>query len=323
MKEYKIINPSDLDSDEEYLLKNFENCNNTLISLINDIKPNIEYNTNINDRRIFSEHIKEDKYKVCFSIEFFKDLKNYFIHSFEPVNKQYFFSITGQSYNEKDANILRWFMLQQSISFLMLHEFGHIYNGHFKYKYNKKNINNDISKILEINADDFASTQIVSMFGNPEISEKLNSKLGFSIKLENIAIIICQSITVALSMSYIGRVRNVEKKTYLPMRFRKIKILHNFARVFDYLNYEKNKFIDEKLIDYEVGLNANSIQIKNLVNGYLNEMMSVDEFSVKNNLNELSTENSEKYADLEKLYYNEISKELEKYSYATSVLKII
>lgn len=327
MRDYKIIEPSSFESDEKYLKCLFQKINNHLLDLTglkNKLK--IGFNVNISDDRISSiiKKGQEDTYEIKFPILLFKDLQSFYIHIFNSYNAQYFSSISySQKWNEKDAGILRNFMLQISVIFFMLHELGHVYNGHLSYLNQKVKVDDEIRKILEMNADDFASTQTLSMIAHPNIVKELNKKMNIYLSLENLGLIILLSIIIAISMTSLGKKGWKGNNKYLPLRLREFLILNDCIEIFDLLNYEKNNFTNAPMSNFKDEIFQLARKDENLVNDYLNKITTTHDYSIENNIEFLSKEYMDMYQDLQKTYFEDIPKLLKPYSYMPEVIKFI
>lgn len=327
MREYKIINPTDLEKNEIYLNKIFNSLNERILALTN-LKGmvKVEFYLNLNDSRIYSrsKEGEKDNYEVIFPISLYRDLEAFYTHIFNECNSLFFSSIMeGQQWNENDKNVLRNLMLQYSISLYLFHELGHIYNGHLKYFDQNKVISDDMFMIFEMNADDFASTQMVTTYAHPENVKILNKKLENHLTLGNVGLIIFSSIIIAISMTSLGKKGYKEDKRHLPLRIRALQILENYMGTFDFFNYIKNKFIHEQFSKYKDNLLDLAIKDENLVNDYLNKVTLTDNYSINNNLEFLTPDNCNLYFELEDEYKRSIYSTLKDYSYIKDFIHFI
>ncbi len=327
MRDYKIIEPSSFESDENFLKWVFNNSNDRLLDLTNmKDKLKIGFNVNISNNRISSmiKEGQEDSYEIAFPISLYKDIQSFYIHIFNSNNAEYFSSISNlQKWNETDAGILRNIMLQISVNFFILHELGHVYNGHLSYLYQKVKVDDEIRKILEMNADDFASTQTLSMFAHPNIVKELNKKMNIDLSLGNLGLIIFSSIIIAISMTSLGKKGWKGNNKYLPLRLREFLILNDCIEIFDLLNYETNNFTNEPMSNFKDEIFLLASKDENLVNDYLNKITTTHDYSIENNIEFLSQEYMDMYQDLQKPYFENIPKLLKPYSYMPEVIKFI
>ena len=229
-----------------------------------------------------------------------------------------------ENYEKSKANILMNFMIEISCKFLIFHELGHIYNGHLLFLENEQYTDEDL-KILEWNADDFATTKILELRAHPNTVIFLNNLVKESIilSLEHLGLIIFKAIAIVLNLSNIGYKERREEKKHIPRRLRLPIVITNLIKIFDYLNYEKNKFCSEKLSDIKDDIIKKCFHEEIPINNFLNDCFNSEKWNQENNLEELNIKNIENTLKIEEKYKKEIEEKLKKYTRMDAKLEII
>lgn len=186
-RDYMIVDPTDLESDEIYLTKIFKGC----LGAINNVTKNkyeaainIDFKININDEsnksQKYTSDINDNRYKIEISQIIYKDIQSFYNHALNNVNCDYFSFLTGgNAYNDNDAKIIRSLILELSMKFIMFHELGHIYNGHLRYT-TSDNISQYINKILRANKD-YYMNKALKMNESKDINKELETEAVYDI----------------------------------------------------------------------------------------------------------------------------------------------
>ncbi|WP_258876748.1 hypothetical protein [Fusobacterium polymorphum] len=258
-------------------------------------------------------------------MNFFRRIEAYYTHLFDKKNEKFYKMISLQeNYEKSKANILMNFMIEISCKFLIFHELGHIYNGHLLFLENEQYTDEDL-KILEWNADDFATTKILELRAHPNTVIFLNNLVKESIilSLEHLGLIIFKAIAIVLNLSNIGYKERREEKKHIPRRLRLPIVIINLIKIFDYLNYEKNKFCSEKLSDIKDDIIKKCFHEEIPINNFLNDCFNSEKWNQENNLEELNIKNIENTLKIEEKYKKEIEEKLKKYTRMDAKLEII
>ena len=327
LPDFKILNPIELEKVEDFLNKCFSHCNLYILNILKREKKEIDLK-NI----IFKIHLektnateKNNIGKVNFSLNFFRRIEAYYTHLFDEKNEKFYKIISHQeNYEKSKANIFMNFMIEISCKFLIFHELGHIYNGHLLFLENEQYTDEDL-KILEWNADDFATTKILELRAHPNTVIFINDLVKESIilSLEHLGVIIFKAIAIVLSLSDIGYKERKEEKKHIPRRLRLPIVIINLIKIFDYLNYEKNKFCSYKLSDIEDDIIKTCFHEEIPINNFLNNCFNSKKWNQENNLEELNLENIKKVLKIEEKYKKEIEKKLKRYTRMDAKLEII
>lgn len=318
----KITNPKNIEQAEDYLEKVFNNCqyilNEDLKKVENQSPIYTDFKMDLNKKLQAKENMNDNTRKIEFSFEIFRKIDAFYIHMFSENNVDYYkMTSYDQEYNQEKADFYQRLLTEISVSFLMFHEFGHIYNGHLLYMQNEP-MNDTIHKLFEWHADDFATTRIVAVYAYPENIKVLNNivKKSCILSLEHMLILIIHATTVAISILDIGKNNRGISEKYIPYRQRLLYIVNNEIATFNVLNN-----IDKKVImDYEVFELIKAFE--NQVNNFLNITTGNNEWNIGNNLDELSKKNVEEVYKLEEYYIENIKTSLMKYSRFDPLKKI-
>ncbi|MCY7007171.1 hypothetical protein OCK72_00735 [Fusobacterium simiae] len=331
LPDFKILNPIELEKVEDFLKECFSSCNLYILNILKRERKEIDLKNIIFEVDLEKTNITEkDKIaEIYFSLEFFRKIEAYYTHMFDEKNKEFYKAISLQkNYDKNKANIFMNFMLEISCKFLIFHELGHVYNGHLSFLENEEYTDEDL-KMLEWNADDFAATKILEMCAHPNIVTLINNlvKENIVLSLEHLGLLIFKAIAIVFCLSDIGYKERKEEKKHIPGRLRFFIVIINLIKIFDYLNYEKNKFCKCKLFN-----TCNNIinDIMDLcfheevpVNNFLNDCFDSKEWNQENNLEELNVENIKKTLKIEEKYKKESEKKLKKYTRMDAKLEII
>lgn len=274
-----------------------------------------KFEISFNDELNSYENEKFDTRKIVFSINIFKRLEAFYTHVFNERNENYYRAISyDNEFNKEKANFYKNLLLEISIKFLLFHELGHIYNGHLLYKQNEKT-NDEIHKLFEWNADDFATTRIIAMYAHPRVIQQLNDVLKEDciINLNHMLILIIEATMISISLMNIGKKDRKEDKKHIHLRQRLIYILNNEIVAFNEFNYNINKYIDYK-VDTSDEILMLAIKVENLVNDFLNKVTNSTDWSIQNNMEELSMDKLEEVYQLKEFYMKNIKNILKKYS---------
>lgn len=147
-----------------------------------------------------------------------------------------YLSPNNSKYNEKKAEKLVAFMKILSVANILLHELGHIYNGQYDYllengylekSRSKLDLINDydnnfdnyklkVYQACEWNADDFATTQMVSYYISDDIINNVNDKMQYKLipDLDHMLIAVVTAIYINFCILGIGKENDIkdEKK---------------------------------------------------------------------------------------------------------------
>lgn len=316
---FKIKNSMDLEKSEALLEKNFKKCERTLNKDLQEIKGKqpilTTFEIGLNEELMAEETEKSDTRKITFSIKIFKRLEAFYTHAFNEKNENYYKSIsTDNKFNQEKADFYKNLLLEMSINFLLLHEFGHIYNGHLLYKENE-NMNDAIHKVFEWNADDFATTRMIAMYAHPKVTQQLNDILNEDCirSLAHMLFLIIQATAIGISIMNVGKKNRKEDNKHIHLRQRLIYILNNEIAVFNELNYNKNKYVKHK-IDFSDEMIMLVLKVENLVNNVLNKFTDSTDWSIHNNMEELSIDKLEEVYQLNLYYTDKIQNKLKKYA---------
>lgn len=319
---YKLINGMDFDKMESILKRNFNTCkeilNSNLVNILKQKPLDIDFKLSLNNKLEVVENSIKDTREIEFSPKVTKQLEAFYTHILNKENENYYRSITnGDEYNEEKANKYRSLLFEISIRFLMLHEFGHIYNGHLLFLSNEKIEDEEVNmtrKVFEWNADDFATTQIVAMYCSEETVQSLNKELGgFIINLDHIFLLLIEATVISISMMNLGLKNRQRDNEHIELRQRLVHVLNNEVSVFNRLNKKEMSVSNEFLLL--------AIKIENLVNDFLNKVESSGQWDIKNNLNELSEESLNEIKKIEEYYIKNIQHLLKKYSRYEALMK--
>ncbi|HEY9060782.1 MAG TPA: hypothetical protein VIO64_09810 [Pseudobacteroides sp.] len=319
-----LENYIDLDNIENILVtlsKNYESIiNSDLAEYKNQTisaKIELDYSDKINAEAIETEM---GDITVKITLSYFRELEAFYKTVFYKENPGFYRSISAESYfNESRAVFYLDLMLKLSLSVFILHEYGHIYNGHLLYIMKAKNLNsarmtnntyeefstNTIDSItyqsMEWNADDFASTRLISIFTHDDNIKILNLDNSNCIKSkEHMLFIIMFSSYIAFALMGLGEKKQFSEndfrlKKHLPKRFRAKKFIRNLIEAYNHFN-EKTEFSDNQL------LSAVESTMETWVNLYKKIAENKDNWDTSNNTNELDEEHS-KYYDLVEFHY--------------------
>lgn len=324
---FRILNPTELEKIEDLLKEYFSSCNLYILNILERERKVVDL------KEIFFEvdlkktnATEKDKIaKICFSLEFFRKIEAYYNHMFDEKNKEFYKVVSLQkNYDKNKANIFMNFMLEISCKFLIFHELGHIYNGHLSFLENEEYTDEDL-KMLEWNADDFAATKILEMCAHPNTVALINDlvKENIILSLEHLGLLVFRAIAIVLCLSNIGYKERKEEKKHIPRRLRLPIVITNLIKIFDYLNYEKNKFCKCKLSNIHNDIMNTCLHEEVPVNNFLNDCFDSKEWNQENNLEELNIENIEKTLKIEEKYKKESEEKLKKYTKMDSKLEII
>lgn len=324
---FKMLNPIELEKVEDFLKKCFSSCNLYILNILKrekkaiDLK-NITFEVDLKKTNVTE---KDKIAEICFSLEFFRKIEAYYTHMFDEKNEEFYKVISSQEIYEKNkVNIFLNFMIEISCTFLVFHELGHIYNGHLLFLENESHTDEDF-KMLEWNADDFAATKILEMYAHPNTVIFINDlvKENVILSLEHLGIIIFRAIAIILCLSDIGFRERKEEKRHIPRRLRLPIVITNLIKIFDYLNYEKNKFCKYKLSSIHNDIMDVCFHEEVPVNNFLNDCFDSKEWNQKNNLEEFNVKNIKKTLRIEEKYKKESEKKLKRYSRMEAKLEII
>lgn len=120
-----------------------------------------------------------------------------------------------------------------------------------------------------------------------------------------------------------GIKKEKKKKKHIPRRFRLPIVIINLIKIFDYLNYAKNKFCSYKLSDIEDDIIKTCFHEEIPINNFLNNCFNSKKWNQENNLEELNLENIKKVLKIEEKYKKEIEKKLKRYTRMDTKLEII
>ncbi len=177
-----------------------------------------------------------------------------------------YLSPINSKYNEKKAEKLVAFMKILSVANILLHELGHIYNGQYDYllengylekSRSKLDLINDydnnfdnyklkVYQACEWNADDFATTQMVSYYISDDIINNVNDKMQYKLipDLDHMLIAVVTATYINFCILGIGKendIKDVKKSKHLPLRYRSYKNVENIMQAENCINKNMNR----------------------------------------------------------------------------------
>lgn len=210
------------------------------------------------------------KYSVEINYGVLEKIRHIYSILLHENNEEFYKKISLEDkFNDKKANAYWFELVDVSLKFVIFHELGHIYNGHLKYLYEKnkneksslcliteenKEISPLFSQCLEMDADSFAATQLLSLITfNDYVTEKKDI-----IKAKAHAFYMFY-ITSGILFFELG-INNNDKDTkslndlyYLPTKVRLDTIVRSGINAYFTLNPELIKKKDESsLIDIAI-----------------------------------------------------------------------
>lgn len=245
---------------------------------------NIEFSNKFIFNATAKKIVSNDRYLITIDREVFNMIYNFYHSTVNKENPQFvkMLSYTGceMEYNEGYAKTLADFYVYLTLKFIFLHELGHIMNGHLGY-YNSindgmnhaLNMNEDIAKnfnglsaheyqMLEINADSFASTNLmIGLLNDFQNSPSYLDRYKKVIPTRNqLFLMSITSNIILMLIQGMGLVKGGLKLTeskYIPKRSRLNEILKVYIVFSNTLNTSENNLnlgVISPLIDAYQGL---------------------------------------------------------------------
>lgn len=329
---------------DEFGKKIFESClayvNNDLLDFCGK-KLNVTYKTGIEKGQIYANADKsaEGEYIVTVEMVTYNEIDKFYRTMLYQPN--YFKMVTyNEEYSEELAVEVYEYLFQYTIKLIILHELGHIFNGHIDYilkKKREKNIDNSELELrnnmkearvflkseewqaLEWNADDFAATRIV---GQTTYNDNIKNHTFIKGKEHAIFLDIIAAITMYTIMGMSYESTNEEKslfrnKEHLPYRFRAQKYVQTLLDAYAHFHY--------KISIQNDTLNALLIKIEEWALVYLQNIKNVDmsEWKLDSNLEELDEEHYSYYDRVDNYYCTKMYENLKEYSYFPTLALIV
>lgn len=289
-------------------------------------KLDVNYKLNIKNDKASCKLVdyENDKYEVQLSYGIFKNLYSFYTQCFAEHNSGFFSSVYyGYPWNKEDAKNLNSTMLRISLGYMILHELGHIYSGQAKYKQDNNCISDNLNKLFELYADEFATTQLVSLYCHPNNVEDLSKKLSNGFDLKNMALLTLDSVIILWSILGVGNKKLINGSNYLSLRTREYYYIKNMINIYDMLNYYNNNYVNEKLEDIEDKIIERAVVTENMVNNTLNLIFNSDDYSIINNTEQMKKDFQDLDKNLEKKYISELPKILDDYKYVDILINNI
>ena len=309
MVDFKIKDLEDLDFEqvEEYLKELLKERKLRIDKeLKEEYKNNFEIEIKLDfNNRTYVEKINKKKYIINISIETYKRIEAFYTHALSKNNKESYYPVVGEEkYNDKKAEFYKILLKQLSLEYLIMHEMGHIYNGHLDYKNSEEYTKEDM-KMFEWNADDFATHNIIKYYAYKDtINEFNNQKYGKVLKnLEHMLLLIVNSMFTLYSLTDIGKENIPNDETHIKYRIRSFLNLENLFASYGFYNEE---------VDFDKNWMKYIFIIEDLTNKFLNNVYEINKWDVSNNFEKLKSE-SLKVLKLNEKYKKELNKKLENY----------
>lgn len=309
MVDFKIKDLEDLDFEqvEEYLKELLKERKLRIDKeLKEEYKNNFEIEIKLDfNNRTYVEKINKKKYIINISIETYKRIEAFYIHALSENNKESYYPVVGEEkYNDKKAEFYKILLKQLSLEYLIMHEMGHIYNGHLDYKNSEEYTKEDM-KMFEWNADDFATHNIIKYYAYKDtINEFNNQKYGKVLKnLKHMLLLIVNSMFTLYSLTDIGKENIPNDETHIKYRIRSFLNAENLFASYGFYNEE---------VDFDKNWMKYIFIIEDLTNKFLNDVYEINKWDVNNNFEKLKSE-SLKVLKLNEKYKEELNKKLENY----------
>lgn len=207
-----------------------------------------QYSEKINAKAI---ETKNGNITIKITLGFFRELEAFYKTVFYKENQVFYKSVSAESTFDESRSIFYLdLMLKLSLSVFILHEYGHIYNGHLLYLINTNKSNtakmttNDCAttspdyidyityQSMEWNADDFASTRLVAIYTHDDkITLLISNNKNYIKSKEHMLFIIMFSSYIAFSLMRLGEEKKHDSnydfrlKKHLPKIFRAKKFM--------------------------------------------------------------------------------------------------
>ena len=224
----------------------------------------------------------------------FRKLESYYRHAYLGYGNEDFYRSRSydKNYNETNASYYYKLSLGIALDYLILHELAHFYQGHLEYKETKRlneiQVENEIIKMFEWNADDFSTSYLIKHYTFDETIEDIKKQCDERVlkygKFHMLMLLMDSVITVSSVFDIGKKDKNVDKE-HIPSRIRLIKNIKNLIGVYNLYNNDADKvLLDETIYQF---IN----QVENGVNDAMNQIHDNNVRSIYNNLEEFNSLN--------------------------------
>lgn len=226
---------------------------------------------------------------IYLSLGDFRKLESYYRHAYLGYGNEDFYKSRSydEDYNEINASYYYRLSLGMALDYLILHELGHIYQGHLDYKetmrLNGIKIENEIIKMFEWNADDFSTSYLIKQYTFDETIENIKKQCNekvLKIEKPHVLILLIDAVVTVSSIFDIGKKdRNIDKE-HIPNRIRLIKNIKNLIGTYNLYNTGVEKWHLNKTVYEFVS------HVENSANDAMNQIHNDNTRSIHNNLEE-------------------------------------
>lgn len=299
----------------------------------------VKFKTGYDEISINAKAVESKETFIFIECSFYRALEKIYKTLFNENNSEFYKMISqDEEYDRSKVNSYLWLMIELSISLVILHELGHIFNGHLLCKKDlspnkdaamEENpsdtaIDNEINPILiqamECDADDFSAVYIVAFHCHKFCIERLNAKNKLIKSEKHMLLLILAASIISFSILGLGKNnkdninKDYKKESHLPGRYRISRLLKKEVEQYATQNESKDKLENSEYLSFSNGIESivNMYMEKIIINN-ANNIVEDEKWSIYNNVEELNEEHKKYYSTVEEYINNNLPGALSKY----------